>query len=276
MSDSSETISEGDIVATPDDDTPARGRGKRKPAKPSRPPWQSALRWVGEFAAYVLIAVLVVTLVRLFLVQPFLVPSESMEQTLTQNDTILVWKPGAPVRGEIVVFRDDLGWLPPQAGATPWWKNALAAVKILPPQNEQYLVKRLIGLPGDHVVCCDDKNRIVVNGQPLEESSYLYYSNPAIAMMAFDIVVPKGRFFVMGDHRDRSADSRMHWCNGPEQTPQLAFPSLDAIQGRTFAIMRPFSRATTFSIPDTFSTIPPPTAEAPDPTTKQMSCPTLG
>jgi len=211
-----------------------------------------------DFVLYLVIAIVVVSLVRTFLVQAYRVPSGSMEHTLQDGDAILAWKPGEPQRGEIVVFRDDLGWLPPEEEA-PGWKRALAFVKILPPQDEQYLVKRLIGLPGDHVTCCDTRGRISVNGKLLDESAYLNYANASVALRSFDLVVPEGHIFVLGDHRDSSADSRYWMCNGAH----YAFPSVDSIQGGVFAIIRPLSRATTFHIPDTFATVPDPTESPP-------------
>lgn len=238
-----------------------------------RPWWRALLRWILEFLLYLVIAVLIVTLVRLFLVQPFQVPSESMEHTLMKGDTIVVWKPSPPVRGQIVVFRDDLEWLPELTEPIPQWKQILSWMKILAPQDEQYLVKRLIGLPGDHVVCCDATGQVSVNDQPLEESSYVFYSSEASEPIPFDIVVPEGRIFVMGDHRDRSADSRVHMCAGLEPTPPgTAFPAIDSIQGRTFAIVSPFKRMTTFHIPDTFSSIPDSTVTAPSIDTQQWEC----
>jgi len=245
--------------------TPAVKPGKPRRAHPN--PRRNALRWLGEFALYVVIAIVVVSLVRVFLVQPFLVPSGSMEQTLQVGDTIVAWKPGAPERGQIVVFRDDQGWLPP-GPEVPGWKKVLAFVKVLPPQDEQYLVKRLIGLPGDHVTCCDAKGRITVNGQPLDESGYLNYNNKSVALRGFDLVVPEGHIFVLGDHRDSSQDSR-HWmCNGPN----YPFPTVESIQGRVFAIMRPFSRAQTFDIPDTFASVPEPTGSPPSTEQATWTC----
>ena len=236
-----------------------------------RPWWKTLLRWLGEFAIYLVIAVLVVTLIRLFLVQPFLVPSGSMENTLQVDDTIVAWKPGAPQRGEIVVFRDDLGWLPPLGQDPPMWKTVLAWIKVLPPQDEQYLVKRLIGLPGDHVVCCDFMSRIVVNDVPLDENDYLLYRNPEMAFRPFDLVVPEGRMFVMGDHRDSSRDSRAILC-GEMLPPGSAFPSLDSIQGAVFAIMRPLDRVQTFSIPSDFDEVGDPSDPAPDVDHMPWSC----
>jgi len=229
------------------------------------------MRWVGEFLIYLVIAVLVVTLVKNFLVQPYQVPSGSMEQTLQINDYILAWKPGAPERGEIVVFRDDLDWLGP-APAAPEWKKVLSWVKILPPQNDQYLVKRLIGLPGDHVTCCNTAGQITVNGKALDESQYEYFSDQAMAQIPFDIVVPQGHIFVLGDHRDSSEDSRYHMCNGNTPTPQLTFPSIDSIQGKVVAVVKPLKRMQTFKIPSVFDSVPPPTGTPPDPGTAQWAC----
>jgi signal peptidase I len=153
----------------------------------------------------------------------------------------------------------------------PAWKRILAWAHVLPPQEDQFLVKRLIGLPGDHVVCCDAQSRITVNGYALDESEYTVYTNPLAAFKPFDFIVPEGRIFVMGDHRDRSSDSRAHMCQGVP-TPEKAFPKIESIQGRTFAIMTPFSRARTFTVPAVFANIPPSTTPAPSPDTVQWSC----
>jgi len=232
------------------------------------PSWRRRLaRWLIECAVYVVAVVLVFSLVRIFVVQPFRVPSGSMEQTLQGGDTIVAWKPGKPERGMIVVFRDDLGWLGPIAPA-PLWKKALSWVKVYPDPDEQYLVKRLIGLEGDHVSCCDAQGRISVNGQPLNESEYVYYANSDSALRPFDVVVPPGHIFVLGDHRDSSADSRYHLCAG-DANP---FPSVDTIQGKAVAIMRPFSRAQWFSIPDTFADVPDPTGSPRSPDQGPGTC----
>ena len=243
------------------------GQGEERP----RPRWWAGLKWFGEFLLYLLIAVVVVTLGKVFLIQPFLVPSGSMEHTLQEDDRILVWKPGEPVRGQIVVFRDDLEWLDPIAPA-PAWKNVLAWLRLLPPQDEQYLVKRLIGLPGDHVTCCNTVGQLTINGKALDESEYLYYRNSSVAQVPFDIVVPEGRFFVLGDHRDGSEDSRYHTCALGQPTPQIAFPRIDSIQGKVVAIMMPLSRMQTFKIPAVFADVPPPTGAPPSPDAIQWTC----
>jgi signal peptidase I len=238
------------------------------------------LRWIGELLLYILIALLVVTLLRIFLVQSYKVPSESMEQTLLKGDTIMVWKPGAPQRGEIVVFRDDLGWLGPMTEQPPWWKWALGQIKVLPPQDEQYLVKRLIGLPGDHVTCCDTQGRISVNGQTLDESAYTVFVNEASAQISFDIHVPEGRIFVMGDHRDNSRDSRYWMCDGQypgvRATPDLAFPSIDSIQGKVFSIFWPLNRIQTLGVSEALAQAPAASGQAPALSSQSWTCPTRG
>jgi len=236
-----------------------------RPRRGIETPHRSAWRWILEFAVYLVIAIVVVSLVRVFLVQPFLVPTGSMEETLQDQDTIVAWKPGEPERGMIVVFRDDLDWLGPVKPA-PMWKEVLSWVKILPNQDEQYLVKRLIGLPGDHVSCCDTGGRLSVNGQALDEP-YLYYNNTATAQRHFDVVVPAGHIFVLGDHRDSSADSRYHLC-----LDEYPFPSVDAIQGKVVAIMRPLSRAQWFDIPSTFAAVPDPVGNPPNPDQVTGTC----
>jgi len=227
----------------------------------------AVLRWIVQFLIFTVVAVLVVALVRVFLVQPFRVPTGSMEQTLQGGDTLVAWEPGDPERGMIVVFRDDLGWLGP-GDPVPAWKKALSWVKLLPDQDDQYLVKRLIGLPGDHVTCCDTQGRLSVNGHTLDESSYLYYTNKALALRHFDVVVPAGKIFVLGDHRDDSADSRYHMCRG-DLSP---FPSVDSIQGKAVAIMRPFSRIRWFSTPPTFADVPDPIGSPPSPAQATGTC----
>jgi signal peptidase I len=236
---------------------------------------------LAEFLIILLIAIVITSFVRALLIQHYRVPSESMEQTLLgtddslgrQGDTILTWKPGAPQRGDIVVFRDDLGWLGPLPEEPPTWKKVLGWIKVMSPPDEQYLVKRLIGLPGDHVTCCDASGSVTVNGAALDESQYLYYQNAAAAQIPFDLVVPEGRIFVMGDHRDRSADSRYHMCQGTQPTPELTFPSIDSIQGKVFGVMLPLPRLRTFSIPSAYADVPASTTPAPSPTAEQWTCP---
>jgi signal peptidase I len=222
---------------------------------------------VREFVIIVVVALVVATLLKTFVAQMFVIPSESMEKTLEVNDRVVAMKMVHYQRGDIIVFEDDLGWLEAAAPASPVQK-ALEFVGILPAGGNQYLVKRLIGLPGDHVVCCSKAGRVTVNGVELTEDSYLYPNVDGTTVKpseaAFDIVVPAGRMFVMGDHRNRSADSRYHLCEAYGGVKALmAFPALSSIQGPVRANAYPFDRIRTFSVPSTFANIPAATAAPP-------------
>ncbi|WP_245966416.1 signal peptidase I [Sphaerisporangium album] len=171
----------------------------------------------------VLGGVVVALLVRLFVLDSFFIPSESMENTLLIDDRVIVNRLTGDIdRGEVVVFH---GW-----DGTP-------------------TIKRVIGIGGDHVKCCDAQNRITVNGVPLDEESYL---NPDDfpSQEKFDVTVPEGRLWLMGDHRAASEDSRAYMKNGFHGTIATG----DVI-GRAFALYWPFSRISTLPVPETFAKI---------------------
>lgn len=187
------------------------------------------------------VAILVAVLVRAFVLQTFYIPSPSMEHTLNVLDRVLVNKLvydfRDPHRGEIVVFKAPDDW---QSGS----------------EGEDF-IKRIIGVGGDHVVCCDAQQRLVVNGHSLDEP-FLYTDadgtrDPA-ADEPFDITVPAGRLWVMGDHRSASGDSLEHW----EQTENITEATIDkdAIVGRAFTIFWPVNRAGWLSVPEQFDDIP--------------------
>jgi signal peptidase I len=216
----------------------------------------------GGFAALVRETVIVVglslviaTLVRIFLVQAFLIPSQSMEDTLVVGDRVLVSKLttrfGEIQRGDVVVFADPDGWLSPVPDEISVTfgsriRDALQFVGVLPDDSEGHLIKRVIGVGGDTVACCDDDQRITVNGDPIDESSYLRPGDEPSAT-TFEIEVPAGDLFVMGDHRSNSGDSRV---NGtvPEER----------VTGRAFAVVWPISNWTRLSRPDTFDAVQQP------------------
>lgn len=189
------------------------------------------------------VAILVAVLVRAFVLQTFYIPSGSMEHTLNILDRVLVNKLvydfRDPHRGEIVVFKAPLDW---QSGT----------------EGEDF-IKRVIGTPGDHVVCCDAQQRLVINGQSLDEP-FIYRnadgSQDPAADKKFDITVPAGRLWVMGDHRSASGDSLQHW----EQTDDITEATIDekAIIGRAFTIFWPVSRAAWLGVPKQFDSIPDP------------------
>jgi signal peptidase I len=189
------------------------------------------------------VAILVAVLVRAFVLQTFYIPSPSMEHTLNVLDRVLVNKLvydfRDPRRGEIIVFKAPKDW---QSGA----------------EGEDF-IKRIIGTPGDRVVCCDDQERLTINGHSLDEP-YIYHdadgTQDAAADKDFDITVPKDRLWVMGDHRSASGDSLEHW----EETGDITKSTIteDSIVGRAFTVFWPVSRATWLTVPKGFDGVPDP------------------
>jgi signal peptidase I len=213
--------------------------------------------WLKEIATVVVIAVVLSFLIKTFLFRAFFIPSESMVNTLDIDDRIfvnlLVPEPFSLNRGDVVVFRDTKGWLPPAEekteGPFSWVQDGLTFVGLLPDNSEQHLVKRVIGLPGDHVVCCDDGGRLTINGMPINES----YVNPAEApqIRNFDVTVPEGKVWVMGDNRNHSADSRAHMDSDG------GFIDVADLEGKAAVIAWPLSRITTLgNYPDVFRNVP--------------------
>ncbi len=189
----------------------------------ARPPAETesglAALWaaVREVAVVVVLALALATLVRVFLVQAFLIPSGSMENTLLIGDRVLVSKLttrfGEVQRGDVVVFSDPGGWLGPPAPGPGGVRGALIDglqfVGVLPSDSEGHLIKRVIAVGGDRVSCCDAQGRLRVNGTPVDESAVL---KPRVdpSDQEFEVRVPKGSFWVMGDNRPNSGDSRVH------------------------------------------------------------------
>jgi signal peptidase I len=202
----------------------------------------------------VVVAALVLTiLIKAFLVQVFSIPSGSMQNTLQPGDRILVnrlvYHLRGISRGDIVVFSGDGSWgpPPPPAPSNPMlrvWDDFTNLVGVSAPGTDY--VKRVIGLPGDHVQCCDAQGRVTVNGVPLTEGSYLYPGDQP-SQIKFNIFVQPGRLFVLGDHRSDSADSRYHAQDGFDGT----IPE-DEVVGRAFVIIWPGSRINDLPIPNTF------------------------
>jgi signal peptidase I len=230
------------------------------------------LRGLQEGVIILLVALLISTGLRHFVFQMYHVPSGSMEQTLIGSDAgpgdrIVVRKFGDFKRGDVVVFKDKLGWLMPSTVQPPWYQSALQFVGLMPTDGEQFLVKRVIGLAGDRVTCCDVQGRIEINGYPLDESEYLYRNPDGSLVEAsakpFDLLVPAGHVFVLGDHRNMSSDSRYHLCDGSETTPYLGFPAVESIEGTVVAIAWPASRWRTLKTPEAFADVPEPAQEAP-------------
>ncbi|RKT15719.1 signal peptidase I [Streptomyces sp. 1114.5] len=208
----------------------------------------------------ILVALLVALVMKTFLIQVFVIPSGSMEQTIRVGDRVLVdkltpWFGSEPQRGDVVVFKDPGGWLehdrkPSGDGAALGaGKRVLTFVGLLPSDDEQDLIKRVIGVGGDTVECCDAQGRLSVNGHPVDEP-YLAPDNPP-SRQPFKVKVPEGRLWVMGDHRDVSADSRFHMGNPGQGTIPLS-----GVVGRAFVIAWPLDRFRQLDVPTSLSSLP--------------------
>src|SRR5690348_6459992 len=209
-----------------------------------------------ELPLLLIVAFCLAVLIRTFLFQAFFIPSGSMENTLMIGDRVLVnkvvYETRQPARGDVVVFRGTDKWNP-ETEIAPQNTTMIGRlgrtigdlVGISQP-NEKDFIKRVIGLPGDTVACCDAQGRVTVNGVPLTEQSYLYPGD-APSEIRFNVVVPPGRLWVMGDHRLISDDSRNHLGQpGGGTIPE------NAVIGRAFVIIWPISRWRILPIPATF------------------------
>ncbi|MGW7661650.1 signal peptidase I [Streptomyces sp. NPDC054756] len=187
----------------------------------------------GRYSLTLLLVLVGVLLLNLFVARPFEIPSGSMEPALRIGDRVLVNKlayrfDAGPRRGDVVVF-DGTGYF-----------------------GDADYVKRVVGVGGDHVVCCDKEGRIQVNGRPVDESAFVHPGDRPSAVR-FDVVVPDGRLFVLGDHRSASSDSRDHLGS-----PGGGMIPLDAVIGRAEAVVWPAAHWTRLHRPDAYARVPAP------------------
>ncbi|MDN3356606.1 signal peptidase I [Actinomadura sp. DC4] len=213
-----------------------------------------------ELPILVGVALALAMVIKAFAVQAFYIPSQSMENTLKVGDRVLVNKIVYHTRdikrGDVVVFNGLDSWDPEVQYAAP--KNPVSKVLhaigsafgVVP--GEKDYIKRVIGVPGDRVACCDAQGHVTVNGHPLVETPYLY-TDPQTGEQnrpsdsKFKITVPAGHLWVMGDHREVSYDSRGHIGDpGGGTIPE------SRVIGRAFVVVWPLSRVKTLSIPSTF------------------------
>jgi signal peptidase I len=209
--------------------------------------------WQESILLLVVALVLAIAIKALFM-QAFYIPSGSMNDTLVLNDRILVqkvsyWGGGEPQRGDVVVFEDPGGWLDGPEGSTTTnpVTRALEIFGLYPTGG--HLVKRVIGVGGDRVRCCDKQGRIVVNGVPLNEQEYLAEGQQP-SMIDFDIKVEPGYIWVQGDNRSNSADSRVHLGDpGGGQVP------VNDVVGKVFSVVWPISHGKLLHRPATFEAV---------------------
>ncbi len=213
--------------------------------------WFALWAAIKEIVVVVVLALVLATVVRVFLFQAFLIPSGSMENTLRVGDRVLVSKLttrfGEIERGDVVVFSDPGSWLGPAPpgpdGVRGVLSDVLQFVGVLPSDSEGHLIKRVIGVGGDQVACCDPQGRLTVNGVGVDETELL---KPGVepSQREFDVTVPADSYWVMGDNRPNSGDSRVHG----------AVPAEDVV-GRTFVIVWPPDRWGGIGRPDTYDDV---------------------
>ena len=222
-------------------------------------PVRAVFSAVREIVLVLVIALGLSLVIKTFLVQAFFIPSPSMENTLIVGDRVLVSKltpgPFELKRGDVVVFSDTGHWLPAgdevsQGAVRDGVRSALTFVGLLPANSDEHLIKRVIGLPGDKISCCDGAGRLLVNGKAIDEP-YLY-PDDAPSDSKFSVTVPAGRLWVMGDHRSVSADSRSHQSN-----PGGGTVPVSSVVGKAFVLVWPLDRAKVLHNPAaTFAGVP--------------------
>lgn len=219
-------------------------RGHRRDAGQKGGGWKLFLR---DLLIIFVAAILISFMIKTFLVRSFYIPSSSMENTLQIDDRILVnqLEPRFfPIsHGDVVVFTDPGGWLPAISSEPENWfvgavDGVLAFVGLSAPDSSNHLIKRVIGLPGDTIECCNEFGQLIVNGIPLEEP---YIVLPDAVTKAtpddFSVTVPDDSLWVMGDNRYNSADSAAH-----RDDPTGGFVKVGSVVGRAFLISWPTER----------------------------------
>ncbi len=211
-----------------------------------------------EGLTILVVAVCISALIRMFLFQAFWIPSGSMKPTLEIRDTVIASRltPGIHDvrRGDVVVFEDQLGWSTksePDGGFAQSVNDFLTFVGLRANSSDYFFVKRVIGVGGDHVRCCTVDGQLEINGQAVSEP----YLAPGAdnAMLPFDITVPDGHLWVMGDNRNNSADSRFHMGGG-----QSPFVPVDSVVGRVWRVILPFGHFSDPNHNEIFATVPEP------------------
>lgn len=211
------------------------------------------LNWLKETSFILITAITLSVLLRTFVFQAFFVPSESMVGTLLKDDRIIAsklsYRFGEINRGDVVVFTDPGNWLAdprPETGVRANITKLFTWIGILPANSGSDLVKRVIGLPGDRVQCCTNKH-IVVNGFVLKDEPY---TRGVSDQIKFDVIIPEGHLFVMGDNRQQSSDSRFHL-----ETQSGSIP-IENVVGQVVSVVWPLNRFGTMIAPEVLAKIP--------------------
>lgn len=268
---------------TPSPDAVVTAPGQKP--KVQRSPGMAILMFLRDVLVILAIAVVVSFLVKTFLIRSFYIPSASMENTLMGNpnqnlaDKVIVNELVPDIvplaHGDVIVFKDPGGWLPGRATvelspAQQGWEWVLSLFGLASPDNDGHLIKRVIGLPGDTVVCCTPTGQLTVNGTPLVEP---YIKLPEGVTKAsevdFNVTVPAKSLWVMGDNRYNSLDSRFN-----VDKPGLGFVTQSDVVGRAFVVSWPISNWKWLSnYPETFALVPAPEPLTPDTNTTPTVAP---
>ncbi|MCE7079954.1 signal peptidase I [Streptomyces sp. ST2-7A] len=250
-----------DGVASGDPRDPAEGPGGHagdgegtEPGEGDRrgdPPKQRSF-WK-ELPILIGIALVLALIIKTFLLEAFSIPSDSMQNTLQRGDRVLVdkltpWFGSTPERGEVVVFRDPGGWLGETPDASGPWatvQKGISYVLPFPSPDDKNLIKRVIAVGGD-TVACEQGGPVTVNGEPVDETDFIYSGNTACDDKPFGpLEIPEGRLWVMGDHRQGSLDSRYHM-----EGPTGGTVSEDEVVGRAIVVAWPLGRWSFLPVPD--------------------------
>ena len=233
--------------------------GFRRRLRSLRKNW--LLAFLIDLVAIVGFALILSVLIKAFLIRSFFIPSGSMLDTLQINDRIIVNVLAPEVvelqHGDVVVFKDPGGWLGVASAVEKepleqLGDFVLGTFGITAPDSAEHLVKRVIGLPGDVITCCDADGKLLLNGLPLDEPYLRAGSNPSD--IEFSVTVPAGQLWVMGDNRGNSTDSRYH-----QDLPTGGFVPIDVVVGRAMLISWPVENWTYLdNYQDTFNVVPKP------------------
>ena len=223
-----------------------------RPVRKQRPFWK-------EVPLLVVAAIVMAVIIKTFFVQAFFIPSQSMQNTLQPGDRVLVdklspWFGATPQRGQVIVFKDPGGWLSgenlPAPSTNPVvrdFQSALSTIGLMPSASDQDLIKRVIAVGGDTVECKSGAP-VSVNGVALNEPYIYPGATPCNNYPVGKVTVPKGDLWVMGDHRDDSADSRYQRETGNG----TGFVPVKDVVGRAFVVAWPISHWAVLSVPSTF------------------------